>query len=71
MDGDLEQILSLAPLDEALADRQLRQAPTAPPPVSRDGQGGVGGRPLSWIRRRALRVKFASAWRSIPLKPDS
>ncbi|HKQ46970.1 MAG TPA: hypothetical protein VJZ71_02745 [Phycisphaerae bacterium] len=57
MDAEVDQLLSLAPLDEALADRQQRRG--AHRRLFRDmvkGEMEVG--PLTWLRRRAL-VKFA------------
>lgn len=57
MDPEVEHVLSLAPLDEALANRQQRRG--AHRRLFRDmveGEMEVG--PLTWLRRRAL-VKFA------------
>lgn len=57
MDGEVEQILSLAPLDEALADRQQRRG--AHRRLFREMvKGELESGPLTWLRRRAL-VKFA------------
>lgn len=57
MDADVDHVISLGPLDEALADRQQRRG--AHRRLFRDmvkGELEVG--PLTWLRRRAL-VKFA------------
>ena len=57
MDAETEQLLSIAPLDDALADRRQRRG--AHRRLFRDmvkGELEVG--PLTWLRRRAL-VKFA------------
>lgn len=57
MDSEIEYVLSLAPLDEALANRHQRRG--AHRRLFRDmvkGEMEVG--PLTWLRRRAL-VKFA------------
>ena len=57
MDSEVDQLLSLAPLDEALADRQQRRA--AHRRIFRDMiKGELEAGPLTWLRRRAL-VKFA------------
>jgi hypothetical protein len=57
MDSDLEPILSIAPLDEALADRHQRRG--AHRRLFREMvKGELEAGPLSWMRRRAL-VKFA------------
>lgn len=57
MDGEVKQVLSLAPLDEALVNRHQRRG--AHRRLFREMiQGELEVGPLTWLRRRAL-VKFA------------
>lgn len=58
MDADVEEVLGLVPLDDALADRRLRRG--AHRRLFREMvHGELEASSLTWLRRRAL-VKFAA-----------